>query len=58
MCANIGIRNQSLFDACTIDVAVLGKRAALAYRGMPAPVLDGNGGGDGKEPGQTPRGQG
>lgn len=48
VCANTGIRNQSLFDACTIDVAVLGKRAALAYRGMPAPVLDGNGGGDGR----------
>lgn len=48
ICASTGVRGDALFGACTIDVAVLGKRAALAYRGMPAPVLDGNGGGDGK----------
>jgi hypothetical protein len=50
------VRDDTLLGACTIDVAVLGKRAALVYRGMPAPVADGND--YGKEPGQTPRGQG
>jgi hypothetical protein len=48
ICASTGLRGDALFGACTIDVAVLGKRAALAYRGMPAPVLDGNGDGNGK----------
>jgi hypothetical protein len=48
ICAHAGVRDQALFGACTIDVAVLGKRAALVYRGMPAPVLDGNDYGDSK----------
>jgi hypothetical protein len=33
---------QALLDACTLDVAVLGEKAAAAYVGAKAPVLDGN----------------
>ena len=58
ICAHARVRNDTLLGACTIDVAVLGKRAAQVYRGMPAPVADGNDDGDSKQPGQTPRGHG
>jgi hypothetical protein len=36
-------RPSALLDACTIDVAVLGKQAAAVYVGAPAPVAVGTG---------------
>jgi hypothetical protein len=43
ICTQAGIKQSALLDACTIDVAVLGKQAAAAYVGAPAPVAVGNG---------------
>jgi hypothetical protein len=44
ICLQAGVSdNRTLLDACTLDVAVLGKRAAAAYVGAFPPVLDGNG---------------
>jgi hypothetical protein len=34
---------EAWYDACTLDVAVLGEKAAAFYVGKPPPVLDGNG---------------
>ena len=43
ICTQAGIKPSALLDACTIDVAVLGKQAAAVYVGAPAPVAVGNG---------------
>jgi von Willebrand factor type D domain len=43
ICIRAGVKQSALLDACTIDVAVLGKQAAAAYVGAPAPVAVGNG---------------
>ena len=43
ICTQAGIKQSALLDACTIDVAVLGKQAAAVYVGAPAPVAVGNG---------------
>jgi hypothetical protein len=43
ICRQAGIKQSALLDACTIDVAVLGKQAAAVYVGAPAPVAVGNG---------------
>jgi hypothetical protein len=37
-CARAGLKEGPLFDACTIDVAVIGPKAAEAYRTRVAPV--------------------
>ena len=37
ICAQAGVKNGPLFDACTIDVAMLGPKAAEAYRARIAP---------------------
>jgi hypothetical protein len=34
--------DQAWLNACILDVAVLGEKAAQAYAGEPTPVLDGN----------------
>jgi hypothetical protein len=41
ICRNAGVPAAWL-GACTLDVAVLGEKAAAAYVGKPPPVLDGN----------------
>jgi hypothetical protein len=41
ICLQAGVRDAWL-DACTLDVAVLGEKAAAVYVGKPPPVLDGN----------------
>ena len=38
ICAQSGVKEGPLFDACTIDVAVIGPKAAEAYRTRVAPV--------------------
>jgi hypothetical protein len=38
ICAKAGVKQGPLFDACTIDVAVIGPRAVEAYRTRIAPV--------------------
>jgi len=38
ICARSGVKEGPLFDACTIDVAVIGPKAAEAYRTRIAPV--------------------
>ena len=38
ICARSGVKEGPLFDACTIDVAVIGPKAAEAYRARIAPV--------------------
>jgi hypothetical protein len=38
ICARAGVKEGPLLDACTIDVAVIGPRAAQAYRTRIAPV--------------------
>jgi hypothetical protein len=43
ICSQAGVKESALLDACTLDVAVLGKQAASAYVGAPAPAAVGNG---------------
>ena len=42
ICRQAGVENSTLLEACTLDVAVLGKRAATVYVGAFPPVVDGN----------------
>jgi hypothetical protein len=42
ICARAGVKEGPLFDACTIDVAVIGPKAAEAYRRAPVPVAVGD----------------
>jgi hypothetical protein len=42
ICRQAGVENDTLVDACTLDVAVIGPRAADAYVGAAKPVVDGN----------------
>jgi len=41
ICLQAGV-HEAWLDACTLDVAVLGDKAAAVYVGKPPPVLDGN----------------
>ena len=43
ICTHVGVKERALLDACTLDVAVLGKQAATVYVGAPAPAAVGNG---------------
>jgi hypothetical protein len=43
ICLHTGVKNPALLDACTLDVAVLGKQAATVYVGAPAPAAVGTG---------------
>ena len=38
-CVTAGVRSAALLDACTIDVAVLGRQAVAVYRTLPAPAV-------------------
>lgn len=42
LCAQVGIKDPGLLNACELDVAVLGDKAAQAYVGATPPVLIGN----------------
>jgi VWD domain-containing protein len=43
ICTQAGVKESALLDACTLDVAVLGKQAASVYVGALAPAAVGNG---------------
>jgi von Willebrand factor type D domain len=43
ICTHAGVQERALLDACTLDVAVLGKQAAAVYVAAPAPAAVGNG---------------
>lgn len=43
ICLHTGVKNPALLDACTLDVAVLGKQAATVYVGATAPAAVGDG---------------
>ena len=38
ICVSAGVRAPALLDACTLDVAVLGKKAVNVYRTLPTNV--------------------
>ena len=42
VCRQAGVENDTLREACTLDVAVIGEKAVAAYVGATAPVVDGN----------------
>jgi von Willebrand factor type D domain len=42
VCRQAGVEDAALIQACALDVAVLGEKAATVYVGATAPVLDGN----------------
>ena len=42
ICAQAGVKEGPLLDACTLDVAVIGSRAAKVFAAMPNPIAVGD----------------